>query len=286
MSSSLSALTSPYDRENVTNSVVSNDATPLTQEQLEEASKDLIDHTSLNYPQLDRYFKDPVYSNQVFCLHSFVPARGAVPDEHGIYGFMKCRGTFSSLTEANQRSEFIIRNMDSYHKILTSYCGHPFPICSNSEKYTAEVKKVDMKKEMLETISNDVKEKRLQEKKEIEEMKEREKALMDISQKSEKDEYKEDPMDVYTTQRVKFANQIWTYHSTMKKMEDLKKNMRKTRDEINLMDSESSDYKNQYLERYNNARRTSGLDSSPNYQNEDNFLKYMCEDLDTSFLDE
>lgn len=277
----LSALTSPYDRKYATSTVASNRHEPLTQEQTNAAVAAL----TTTYPQLDRYYKDPVYANQVYCLHSFIPTKNAKPDEHGLYGFVKCRGTFSSLAEANERSEYIIRNMDSYHKIVTNHCGQPFPLCSESDKYAAEIQKVDMKKEMTKTISENVKQKRMEEKLEIEEMKEREKKLLARNKEIEDGDYKEDPIEVYITNRVKLANQIWTYHTTMKKMEDLKNNIRKTKTDIDTMDRESSEYRASYYERYMEARRSSGLDQSENLNTEENFMKYMCEDLDLSFLD-
>jgi hypothetical protein len=47
-----------------------------------------------------------------------------------------------------------------------------------------------------------------------------------------------------------------------------------TRKEIDDMDTENDDYKTQYLERYNTARKESGL------TNEEGFLKYLENETD------
>jgi len=283
----LNSLTAPHDRQCMTSSVASSDTTPLTNEQLGKASQELIDTKGLSYPKIERYYRDPLYSSQVYCLHSFVPSLGSKPDEHGIYGFMKCRGTFFTLEEANHRAEYIIRNMDSYHKILTNHCGQPFPLCSNSEEYAHELENVDLKEEVTKTMNEEVKQQRRKEKQEIKEIKEREKKILERNRKIENKEEVEDddPLDIYITKRVKMANQIWTYHSTMKKIDELKNNIRKVSQEIKDIDSNDSSFKQEYFNKYMEARRASGLDKSTNGSNEDNFIKYMCEDIDLDFLD-
>lgn len=272
------SLTAPWDVEEKS-TVVGHEyePTPLTNKETESAMKVLVNRDDLTtFREMAKYYADPIYNNQVYCLHSFVPSKGAQPDEHGVYGFMKCRGAFHSVQEANQRAEDIIRNVDSYHRIQTSYCGKPFPVCSNSEKYAAEIEKVDMKKKSVETVSEDVREKRRQEKKEMEEIKDREKKLLEQSG----EDFKEDPIDTYTTLRVKKANLTWTYLKTQEKLAEIKESIVKCRQEVVDMDSEFPDFKNQYYDKYMEARRASGLSDD---QTADNFIKYMVEDAELDF---
>lgn len=272
------SLTAPWDVEE-NSTVVGHEYEPtsLTNKETENAMKVLVDKEDLTaFREMAKYYADPIYNNQVYCLHSFVPSKGAQPDEHGVYGFMKCRGVFHTVQEANQRAEDIIRNVDSYHRIQTSYCGKPFPVCSNSEKYAAEVEKVDMKKKSIETVSEDVREKRRQEKREMEEIKDREKKLLEQSG----EDFKEDPIDTYTTLRVKKANLTWTYLKTQEKLAEIKESIIKCRKEVLNMDSKFPDFKNQYYDKYMEARRESGLSDD---QTADNFIKYMVEDAELDF---
>ncbi|NBT86524.1 MAG: hypothetical protein EBT45_08565, partial [Alphaproteobacteria bacterium] len=112
----------------------------------------------------------PVLDMQKIGLVSFVPAKGAKPNDRGIYGFAKLRGNFANEAEANERAEFLIKTHDSYHQIYHTYVGRPFPITSSSD-YSKEINRVELNKQMTEAIGQDVKEKREKEQREIEEIK-------------------------------------------------------------------------------------------------------------------
>ena len=77
---------------------------------------------------------------------------------------------------------------------------------------------------------------------------------------------------------VKKAQLSWTYHQTLQKMEEMKKNIIKTREEVSKMKLENPDYHEQYMDKYMEARRRAGLPSDDN-----SFIKYMAEDLDLGF---
>ena len=245
----------------------------LSEEEVREAVNTLhISSFVEKFPRNEKFYADPQYSNQVYCLHSFVPAKGAKPNEKGIYGMVKFRGAFLTVDEANQRAEWLVRNADSYHSIYTGYVGRPFPLAFDP-KYVQETSEVDIKEQAVQSISADVKSKREKEKKEIEEIKDREKKLLDDVSKPE------DPYDAYTTLRVKKAQLIWTYNETMKKVEQMKQSILKARDEISQMDQENEDYKNQYMDRYRKAREESGLKEDT----DTSFMRYMVEDIDLGF---
>jgi hypothetical protein len=239
----------------------------LTEEQVSCAMEDLNKKDFVTrFPRVDKFYADPEISRQVYCLHSFVPAKGASPDANGVYGMVKCRGTFASLNECDDRAEHLIRNVDSFHSIYHGYVGRPFPLSRNPD-FVKEVREIDLKKQTTNIISEDVKEIKSKEKKQVEEIKEREKKLKE-------DVSSDDPYEKYTTLRVKKAQITWTYIETKKKVDEMKLIILNTRKEIDDMDTENTDYKTQYLERYNTARKESGL------TNEEGFLKYLENETD------
>lgn len=234
---------------------------------------DLIIQDTQLFERKDTAYADPLYLNQSYCLHSFIPARGAIPDEKGIFGFMKCRGSCQTIQEAEQRSEWLIRNIDSYHAIQTSYAGRPFPVCADTKKYVQETKEIDIKKQISKAVSEDVKNKRDEERKTVKDIHEREKKLLEET----KEDYVQDPLEIYTTLRVKKANLIWTVVQTSKKIQEYKENIQKVTKEIEEMNQESPEYEKTFYETYLNARRQVGLPDRE--ESEQNFIKYMVEDV-------
>ena len=249
----------------------------LTEEQVENAMKSLI-HTELvdNFPKLERQFADPPIHLQTFGLVSFVPSKEAVPDKDGVYGFMKIRGNYATQQEASERCEFLIRNVDSYHGIFQAYVGRPIPITIDP-KYAKKVDQIDIRKKASDVISEDVKNKRQEEKKEIEQVKDREKKLLEES----KEDYVQDPYEQYTVLKVKKAQLVWGYHKTTKELETMKAIIIKTRQQIKDMDEQNPDYSKEYYDRYMKARRDAGIPDEHN--TEENFVKYMVEDIDLGF---
>ena len=117
-----SSLTTPQDRNVDNRWKPDQSVAPLTNEQAVDAMKELyITSFVEKFPKIDRTYADPSISMQNYSLFSFIPAKGASPNEQGIFGFAKIRGTYQSEMEASQRAEYLIRNVDSYHKIFTVY---------------------------------------------------------------------------------------------------------------------------------------------------------------------
>ena len=201
-----------------------------------------------------------------------MPSKGATPDTDGVFGMLKIRGTFSTEDEAMLRAEYLIRNGDSYHSIYTTYVGRPFPL-SVSKKYIADTTEVDIKKKIVDSTSTEIRKKRDEERQTMKEIEQREKELLADVEKTEVD-----PYDQYTELMVKKAQLSWTYHETLKKMEEMKRNIIKAREEIIKMRDDNSDYHEQYMGRYMEARKKAGLPDDDN-----SFIKYMAEDLDLGF---
>lgn len=267
----MSSLTAPWDRTKD-----SSDYTPkqVTLSEPEVAAamselcvKDLVE----KFPRVDKFYADPVIHNQVYCLHSFVPTKGARPDEHGVYGFIKCRGTFSTQREADERAEFLIRNVDSFNDVFTSYCGRPFP-ATVDKKYAQETNEVDIKNQIVKAVSEDVKAKVMKDKQVKDEMFEREQKLLQDSKKAEKGEQVETPMERYVTLHVKRANLVHVYLETQKNLAKVKKSLLEARDEIKEMDTANPEFQKDYMERYESARKEVGFDS---IKMDGTYLQYM-----------
>jgi hypothetical protein len=267
------SLTSPLDK--VPNSQTSYNlgAPSMTEQEVKEAMTELnVTSYVRKFPRFEKFYADPQLQNQNYALISFLPSKGATPDQDGVYGMLKVRGTFSSEDEAMLRAEHIIRNADSYHSIYNTYVGRPFPL-TGSKKYITDTTEVEIKKKIVEITSTEIRKKREEERQTMREIQEREKELLaDVERKEI------DPYDSYTELMVKKAQLSWTYHQTLQKMDEMKHNIIKSRDQIKTMREENEDYHNQYMGRYMEAREKAGL---PN--NDESFIKYMAEDLDLGF---
>lgn len=274
-SSVQNSLTSPFDKAQISESESKsfNLGLSLTESEVKDAVKELVSNEYVQkFPRIEKFYADPALPNQTYSLVSFVPSKGATPDSDGVFGMLKVRGTFSTQEEAMLRAEYLIRNVDSYHSIYNTYVGRPFPL-AKTKKYISDTTEVDIKKKVVEETSAEVRKKRDEEAQTMKEIKQREEELLADVEKKEAD-----PYDVYTELMVKKAQLSWTYHKTLEKMEDMKKNIIKAREEIAKMKDENSDYHNQYMDKYMDARKKAGLPTT-----DDSFIKYMAEDLELGF---
>ena len=256
------SLTAPNDRTSNTFRIA--EKVDLTPEETRNATQDLVSKDIIRtYPSSERTFADPTIAGQKLCLVSFVPSVDAVPDKDGVYGMIKVRGSYDTEEEADDRAELLIRTVDSYHKIFTAFVGKPFP-ATTSSKWSADTNEIDIKKKVTEVISKDIKRQRMEEKKEIDDIKEREKKLMEDVEKDF------DPYERYIELRVKKAQLVWTYLETQKKMEEMKESIIKTREEIAELDEEEPSFFSTYREKYMSARRDAGLKDD-----DASFLSYL-----------
>ncbi len=271
----ISSLTAPADMpaRGTDAQAVPRRGAALTDEQTDLAVADLQDTSNLaEYPQIDRRYADPPLDSQRFTMFSFIPSQGATPDSDGVFGMMKPRGAFETERECDERTEFLIRNVDSYHKIFLAKVGRPCPITTSSA-FSANQKEVDVSRKTAAIMSKDILAQKKEEQNEINDMKTREQNLLDES-KANQDGVEEDPLDVYIRLRVRNAQLIWTYLETKKKMDEMQANILKARGEIEEANTEHPENLTQYMERYMAARRKSGLPET-----DDSFMQFMNEDL-------
>jgi hypothetical protein len=271
------SLTDPLDRDRVNKWKPEQNVPPLDDKQTTLAFESL-NNTSFTdkFPRVDRTYADPTIPMQYIGLISFTAAKGATPNENGVFGFAKLRGNYSTEIEASQRAEFLIRNVDSYHQIYHTYVGRPFPITSSS-KYSAETSEIDIRKETTQSISNDVKNKKEDEDRQIREIKEREEKLIEESKREQVD-----PYDEYITLKVKLAQLSWTYLEHQKKMKEVRDVVIKTREQLKELDEEHPTFQNNYYEKYMKARRDAGIKETKE-ESEKNFMKFLVEDAPLDF---
>jgi hypothetical protein len=266
-----SSLTAPSDKNPEVKFKTSVSETPLSEEEANIALKNLTVSVP-KFRQVERRYVDPPIHNQVYSLHSFIPSSGAVPDKDGIFGMIKIRGCFSTLEEADEKAELLIRNVDSYHKIFHGYVGKPMPICTTSD-FSEESREIDLQKKTDKIMSDSVKSQRKDEQKVASEIKQREEELLaDVA----KDEI--DPYDNYITLKNKKAQLSWTYLEHQKKMAEVKEVIIKSRAQLEELDKEFPDFQNTYYDKYMNARKESGLSTD-----DESYLRFLVEDADLGF---
>ena len=279
-----SSLTTPSDRDLTNKWKPEFNTKPLSDEETENAVKELnITSFVEKFPRVDRTYADPPVPLQTYALLSFTPAKGATPNEDGIYGFAKVRGSYATTVETEQRAEFLVRNVDSFHSIYHLYVGRPFPI-TNSSDYASETSEIDIRKSITDNTSSHIRNQKLEEKKTIEEIQDREKQLLEDSEKAKRDEIDIDPYDDYITQQVKKAQLTWTYIEHIKKLHEIKDIILKTRTRIDEYDTEHSDFKEKYFQKYLDARKSAGVDKNEDEMKE-GFVKYMVNDMEVPCID-
>ena len=282
------SLTSPEDRIKENNWRPEQGAPVLSEKEVNEAMKQLnITAFREKFTRVDRTYADPPVAMQNITLISFTPAKGATPNENGVFGFAKVRGNYATPMEADQRAEFLIRNVDSYHPIYHAYVGRPFPITSSS-KYSAETSEIDIRKETTQSVSANIKKQKLDEQKTASEITKREEEILAESDKARKDDGTGDPdvdpYEEYITQCVKKAQLSWTFLEHLKKMDEVRGIILSTREKINKMDQDFPEFKDKYLQKYMDARKKAGLDETIR-DTQDNFMKFMIQDAKIPTID-
>tara|TARA_A100001015_G_C15027570_1_gene731369 strand:+ start:1158 stop:2018 length:861 start_codon:yes stop_codon:yes gene_type:complete len=270
MKKKMHSLLSPFDKKNNQmrlNQTFSEDEVELLKDKLNKDVRDL---------QVDRYYADPNQHGQNICLVSFIPSTGATPDKDNIYGMMKVRGVYATEEEANERADFIIRNVDSYHEIFHCKVGRPFPI-TNDNEFASTVHKIDIRKKTTELISKDILNKKKEEKEEMMEIQDREKNLLEESKKAQEGG-KMDEFDEYITMNVKRAQLLWTYKETKEKLKQMKNSYLSSIERIKELDEGYPNFKDEYKEKYMSARRDAGIPDEKS-----SFVEYLGLDIDTDW---
>jgi len=251
----------------------------LSNEELKKAMKELsIDSfpkkvKESEFRQIERRHMDPPLELQKIGLFSFIPAKGVQPNDKGIFGYIKLRGNYVDASQARDRARLLIETVDSYHKVFHALVGYPYPLTESSQ-YSQDTDVVEIKKDVAFNISEDVKKKRQEEEKEIQEIQDREKNLLeDVKQPQE-----DNKEDYYTTLKTKKAQLIWTFVENKKKLSQILTLIAKAKREVEQLDEKDPTLNSKYLERYLNARKQAGLKTSEAELTE-SFMKYLVDDI-------
>lgn len=276
----MSSLLAPED---VKTKFVGSNHRPLSDDELCSAVKALSNDDVISlFPKVERNLADPVIDLQKIGLFSFIPAKGATPNENGIYGFAKMRGNYATENESVVAAEKLIRDVDSVNTIFHAYVGRPFPL-TTSEKFAKNTSNVDIKKQTIEAVGNVIKSKKEEDKKRAEEMKAREEELLaDTSSMKDPALVEEDD---YVTLRVKKAQLSWTYLEHINKIIEIKSLILKTRADIVVADNVNPELQNKFFDKYKEARKKAGL-STDDYNSKQGFTRYLVEDVHLPGIDD
>lgn len=240
----------------------------LDQAESKEAKEELVNSTYVKYkfPKVQRFRVDPpINQTNYYSLHSFTPSPGAKADEDGCFGVVKFRGAFGTLEEADAWAEHLIRNVDSLHEIHIGYVGKEFPLTLDP-MYFNETHEVNLKKKMDTVAKAHVKASQEKEKQDIDQLKKREKELLESSKQSPED--MKVSLDHYIALKVKCANICLVRDETMKKLESYEKSRQEALDEIEELNRQFPDYAAQALPTFKKSLEDVGIKDTP-------LLKYM-----------
>lgn len=234
----------------------------LTDEETQFAINDLV--ISYSYPKIERSFIDPLFTDQKIGLISFQPSKGATPNDKGIYGLLKLRGNFSTEEQANKHARDLIKDVNSIDKIYHVSVGKPFPITDHS-LFSKIIEEIDINDES----KNKEIHQKAQEKRDIQEIKDREKSLRSEHIKDD------DPLNEYIVLRTKKAQLMWDVKKYNEKISEMEKILITLKNNINVFEKEHPTFKKTFLERYLEARKEVGLSTE---QSSENFLGQLCEE--------
>lgn len=216
-------------------------------------------------------FVDPIEPGEPkFALFSFVPGRNIKPDDKGFFGVAKIRGAYHTYAEASKRAEDIIKYVDSSSSIFTQKIGEPFPLVVKG--YADDVDEVQIKEAVETSLRDNDRKKQLEEKKIMDEIRQREEALKRDVDPNEPT----DPKEVYLEKRVKLAHLTHHIKTLRTQIEECLVKREKCRQELIDMNETDPSLEETYIDRYMNARRQANI---PESTDKDGFMKYLCDDL-------
>jgi hypothetical protein len=249
------------------------DAPVLSDRETDSAVKDLYHN---DYVNINRKYCDPINPGEPrLALMSFIKAPGVQCGEDGIFGVIKIRGAFYTVEDADKKAKEIIKNVDSTNSIYTCLIGQPYPLMVRG--HALDVVEVDLKEKTEECISTNVKEKRKEEQKEIEEMKRRREELY----KDVDPETKIDPEEIYIEHRVKLAQLKWNKSEHKKKIIECDAAIAKCVTYLETENINHPEYETTYLEKYKKARDAVNI---PDTSESMSLMKFMMLDINSDDL--
>jgi hypothetical protein len=234
---------------------------PLNAQELTAARESLVhkDFVNLQFPRTRKVRADPEIVGQKFALISFIPSAGATPDEDGCFGVAKIRGCFNNLDEADDKSDDLIRNFDSYAEIDVVYVGKEFPVMKNNEVYVRETREVDIRNILDKNTRKYLEEKRKKEKEIIDDIKRRQKEIEEMPEQEDKES-----LDYYIKVRVKRANAMMRKNEAHSIIKQCATVIEKTGSELADIEEKHPEFTESYLDKYERVLKESGINPSEN----------------------
>ena len=231
----------------------------LTEAELDAA----LDKLVRKYPPVEKRWADPQLPGQLYCSFSFTPAKGVQPNNDGLFGLLKIRGTFPNEQERDSHAEYLVNEIDSYHAVNHGYVGQPIPVTTDDDdRYTLEVENVALQKKLQEHMSEDMKQRKAKELKDMEEAKQRAK---EIERRQEsKETSMEDDLSKYTALSGKRANMIFAIFTLLKQLKQYKDTLIQTLNEIERLDGQFPEFKTAFLDKYNQIAAERGISTKDN----------------------
>lgn len=232
--------------------------------------------TESKHVEFPSRFIDPIEPGEPkFALFSFTPAPHIRADERGFFGVAKIRGAFHTYAEASRRAEDIIRHVDSSNSVFTQRIGEPFPLVVKG--HADGVDEVKIGEKIDETLRENERQQKLEDRRAIDNLKEREEALKrDVDPTTVID-----PKDLYLEQRIKLAH--LTHHAKTLRIQikEALEKREKCRLELKKMIDDDPQLEEDYVERYMQARRKANI---PESTDDISFMKHLRDDLDEELL--
>ena len=226
---------------------------PLTDDELKIAKSDLINdsYVKREYPRTVRLRKDPAISQQNFCIITFTPSKGATPDADKCFGIVKVRGGFNTADDASEYAESLIRNVDSYNENYITYMGQEFPL-SSDDRYVCTTSDVDLRSKIDSVAREAMRAARETEKREMKEIEDRHRKLLEDTTEK-KDDSVPDDMELYLTVKTKIGDLRSRVDQCQNNIKEYTNLLRKTNEELERLDRENPNFKDEWQEKYKTA---------------------------------
>jgi len=190
-----------------------------------------------------------------FCVINFIPSKDSVPDESGVYGFIKVRAVTNTVVEAEEASTKLIMNVDQFAPNIICEMGRPIQLYKTAEEYE-KILPGESVKLVNENYSNSrskfIKTQKENEQAARKEIEDRQRAL-------EVGEDVNDDLYVYSMSISKIVSWIGTAKDLDRAHKELIEKIRAAREKIRAATTVSPEFAVKYLSFIRDKERETGL---------------------------
>lgn len=223
-------------------------------------------------------FQDPIDAEQQFCVVTFDPATNAQPNGQGIFSWVKPRRVFADEESAAEYASSLVKK-DPHHSNFIVNMGQYFPVELNP--HSKEVQEVEVQKNMIESISESIRNRTKEDKEKISEISQRTESLLEKTNNNESVDDNEDLLTKYKRYHEARMFNISRYMQALEMIQEGRKSIKKYRNFVSELDSQDPNLRKTYLKDWVAARKKTGFSVETNT----NFSRYMEEDLEIPGVD-